>query len=157
MAQPVAGLAALHGSAVLDPQSDTQWRKMWGLWRSFRVERIRSLEELPERFQRPATFDLERYWSESSARFTEVSRSSDCVATLRVRNAGVERVTYYWPAEIISRGKRHALVRVTFPGTEVAIFHALAWCEFATLLEPAHLRDAMVAAARRALRLYAGE
>jgi predicted DNA-binding transcriptional regulator YafY len=128
-----------------------------GELRSFRVERIRSLEELPERFQRPATFDLERYWSESSARFTEVSRSGDCVATLRVRNAGVERVTYYWPAEIVSRGKRHALVRVTFPGTEVAIFHALAWCEFATLLEPAHLRDAMVAAARRALRLYAGE
>ena len=128
-----------------------------GELRSFRVERIQTLEELPERFERPATFDLERYWSDSSTRFNEVSRSTDCIATLRVRNASVERVTYYWPAEIVSRGKRHSLVRVTFPGTEVAVFQTVAWCEFATLLEPAQLRGAVAATARRALRIYAGE
>ncbi|MGA8327393.1 MAG: YafY family protein [Candidatus Cybelea sp.] len=128
-----------------------------GEFRSFRVERIQTLEELPERFERPATFDLERYWSDSSTRFNEVSRSTDCIATLRVRNASVERVTYYWPAEIVSRGKRHSLVRVTFPGTEVAVFQTVAWCEFATLLEPAQLRGAVAATARRALRIYAGE
>jgi predicted DNA-binding transcriptional regulator YafY len=125
--------------------------------RSFRVERIRSIEELPERFERPATFDLEQYWSESSARFAEVSRTSDFVATFRVRNDALERVSMYWPAEIGERGKRDSVAHVTFPGREIAVFQAIAWCDVATLLEPAELRRAVAAAARRALKLYAGE
>lgn len=128
-----------------------------GKLRSFRVERVRCADELPERFERPDSFDLERYWSESSARFAEASRSSDCVATMRVRNDALERVSIYWPAEIASRGKRESVVRVTFPAREVAVFQTLAWCDVATLLEPAELRIAVAAAARRALTLYAGE
>jgi hypothetical protein len=45
-------------------------------------------------------------------------------------------------------------VRVTFPGTEVAIFQVLAWSAIATLVEPAALREALVQRARRALQLY---
>jgi predicted DNA-binding transcriptional regulator YafY len=123
--------------------------------RSFRVDRIRSADELLERFDRPESFDLERYWSESSARFAEVSRSADCVVTLRARTDALERITAYWPAEILSRRKRDATVRVTFPGTEVAVFQLVAWAQGATLMEPAALRDAVVAAARQALRRYA--
>ncbi len=124
--------------------------------RSFRVERVRRADEPAESFERPEGFDLERYWSESSARFAEASRSYDCVVTLRARNDALERVTAYWPAEIVSRGKRETIVRVTFPGTAVALFQTLAWSDAATLLEPAALRDDLVAAARRALTLYAG-
>jgi predicted DNA-binding transcriptional regulator YafY len=128
-----------------------------GELRSFRVERVRRADELPERFERPEGFDLERYWSESSARFAEASRSYDCVVTLRARNEALERVTTYWPAEIVSRGRCETIVRVTFPGTQVALFQTLAWSDAATLLEPAEMRDAVIAAARRALTLYAGE
>ena len=70
--------------------------------RSFRVDRIRSAEELTQRFERPASFDLERYWRESSARFNEASRSADCVVTLRARNDALERLSLYWPAEVVS-------------------------------------------------------
>jgi predicted DNA-binding transcriptional regulator YafY len=123
--------------------------------RSFRVDRMRSADELAERFDRPESFDLERYWSESSARFAEVSRSADCVVTLRARTDALERITAYWPAEIVSRRKRDAIVRVIFPGTEVAVLHLVAWAEGASLIEPAALREPVIVAARKALKRYA--
>ncbi len=123
--------------------------------RSFRVERIAGADELAEHFERPEEFDLERYWSESSARFAQASRSGDCVVTLRARHEALDRITAYWPAEILSRRKRDAIVRVTFPGPEIAVFHLLAWCDAAALLEPAELRGAVIAAAQRALKRYA--
>jgi predicted DNA-binding transcriptional regulator YafY len=122
--------------------------------RSFRVERIRTARELVERFERPAEFDLERYWAESSTRFAQASRSADCVVTLRVANDGLDRITYYWPAEILSKDNGESLVRVTFPATEVAVFSVLAWSGFALLVEPAALREAIVQRARHALQLY---
>jgi predicted DNA-binding transcriptional regulator YafY len=122
--------------------------------RSFRVERIRGAEELPERFERPDDFDLERYWRESSARFNEASRSADCSVLLRARNEAVERLTLYWPAEIESRGECETLLRVTFPGTELAAFQVLAWSDVATAVEPKEICERVVACARRALAKY---
>lgn len=126
-----------------------------GELRSFRVERIRRVDELAERFERPASFDLERYWSDSSARFAQASRGADCVVLLRAPNEALERLTLYWPAEIESRGDRDSLVRVTFPGREVALFQLLAWSGAAELVEPAELRREVVARARQALKRYA--
>jgi len=142
------GLVSKAGVWYLIARSDEEFR-------SFRVERVRSAQELPERFERPADFDLERYWAESSERFAETSRSDYCIVTLRASNEALERITYYWPSEIVSEGAAESLVRVTFPGVEVALFQTLAWSEVATLLEPAELRDAIVRRARRALRRYA--
>jgi predicted DNA-binding transcriptional regulator YafY len=126
-----------------------------GELRSFRVDRVRSAQELGEHFARPEDFDLERYWAESSARFSEASRSADCMVTLRAANDALERITYYWPAEVLSQDANEALVRVTFPGIESALFQALAWADVATLVEPAALRDEIVARARLALTRYA--
>ncbi len=126
-----------------------------GELRSFRVERIVSAHELAERFERPPNFDLERHWDESSARFAEASRSADCVVTLRAVNDALARITYYWPADVLSQDERETVVRVSFPGTEVALFQVLAWSDVATLIEPADLRNVLVARARRALELYA--
>lgn len=123
--------------------------------RSFRVERIRGVEELSERFERPENFDLEKYWSESSARYAQTSRSDECAVLLRAPQESLDRLTFYWPTEIESRGERDALVRVTFPGREVALFQLLAWSDAATLLEPAELRREVVARARQALKRYA--
>jgi predicted DNA-binding transcriptional regulator YafY len=122
--------------------------------RSFRVERIRSVEESTQRFERPSGFDLEQYWSESSARFSEASRGADCIVVLRARNDALERLRMYWPAEILSQGRRDALVRLTFPGTEVALFQLVAWSDVATLVDPPELREALVMRARRTLNRY---
>ena len=126
-----------------------------GELRSFRVERIRRVDELVERFERPSNFDLERYWSESSARFAQASRGADCTVLVRAPHAAVERLTLYWPAEIESRGDRETLVRITFPGREVALFQLLAWSDAAMLVEPAELRTEVLARARQALKRYA--
>ena len=125
-----------------------------GELRSFRVERVASAQKLSERFERPADFDLERYWAESSARFAEVSRSADCVVTFDAANDALQRVSYYWPAEIVSEGARESMVRVTFPGREVAVFQAIAWSDVATLVEPYELREAIARRARRALERH---
>jgi len=123
--------------------------------RSFRVDRIASAHELTQRFERPESFDLERYWRESSARFNAASRSADCVVVLRTPSDWLERLSAYWPAEVVSQDAAAALVRVTFPGTEIALFQLVAWSEIATLVEPEELREALVARARRTLERYA--
>jgi predicted DNA-binding transcriptional regulator YafY len=74
---------------------------------------------------------------------------------LRAPREALERLTLYWPAEIESLGDRDALVRVTFPGREVALFQLLAWSDAATLIEPAELRRDVAARARQALKRYA--
>lgn len=142
------GLVCKAGVWYLIARSD-------GEFRSFRVDRVRSAQEVAEHFQRPEDFDLERYWAESSARFAEASRSADCIVTFCMPNDAIERITYYWPSEVLSQDTSKTLVRVTFPGREVALFQALAWADLATLIEPAALRDEIVARARHALTRYA--
>jgi predicted DNA-binding transcriptional regulator YafY len=142
------GLVAKAGVWYLIARSE-------GELRSFRAERVASAQKLSERFERPADFDLERYWAESSARFAEASRGADCVVTFHAANDALERVTYYWPAEIVSEGACESIVRVTFPGREVAVFQAIAWSDVATLVEPDELREAIARRARRALERHA--
>ncbi|MGC9992059.1 MAG: YafY family protein [Candidatus Cybelea sp.] len=142
------GLVCKAGVWYLIARSD-------GELRSFRIDRVRSAQEVAEHFQRPEDFDLERYWADSSARFAEASRSADCIVTFCMPNDALERVTYYWPAEVLSQDAGEARVRVTFPGSEVALFQALAWADVATLVEPVALRDEIVARARRAVERYA--
>ena len=126
-----------------------------GEMRSFRVERIRAIEELPERFERPQAFDLGVYWRESTQRFAKESRSETCVATMRVRSDSLERVTAsYWTAEIVSENDGEAIVRVAFPGNDVAVFQAIAWVDCAHVVEPAELRDLVAARARQAYDAY---
>jgi predicted DNA-binding transcriptional regulator YafY len=125
-----------------------------GEMRSFRVERVCTAEDLPQHFERPPDFDLERYWRESSTRYSQASQSENCIVTLRARNASLERMMLYWPVEVLQRKKRDSLLRVTFPGREVALFQLLAWADAATLLEPRELRELLIARARRALRRY---
>jgi predicted DNA-binding transcriptional regulator YafY len=122
--------------------------------RSFRVERIRTAEELAARFERPADFDLEKYWSESSQQFAKASRGVECVVTLRAPVEALDRITTYWPSDVVESSERETLVRVTFPGTEVAVFQLVAWSDLVTLVEPAELRDVIVSRARQALERY---
>lgn len=143
------GLVSKAGVWYLVARSDAELR-------SFRVERIRGVEELSAHFERPTNFDLEAYWNESSARVAQASRSADCSVLLRAPHAALERLTYYWPAEVQAQGDSEAIVRITFPGKEVAAFQLIAWSDVATLVEPDDLRETLVARARQTLARYAG-
>ena len=48
----------------------------------------------------------------------------------------LERITAYWPAEVLSQDEHESLVRLTFPGTEIALFQAMAWSDVATSSNP---------------------
>ncbi|HTX58604.1 MAG TPA: YafY family protein [Verrucomicrobiae bacterium] len=121
--------------------------------RSFRADRIRSADELMERFERPPSFDLERYWSESTAALARDRPTNYCV-TFAVRLEALEEVTMFWESEIRERTPSEATVLVTFSGREPALYHALAWGASARVLDPPELREAIAARAREALALY---
>ena len=121
--------------------------------RSFRVERMRSVDELPTRFERPPEFDLERYWSDTSAQFKQ--SSPEYFVTLRTDLDAVETVTLYWTSEVVETNADFGLVRVAFPGPEAATFAVLAWGGKVTIVEPLELRELVVARAREALERHA--
>jgi hypothetical protein len=61
----------------------------------------------------------------------------------------------YWPAEVLSQDEHESLVRITFPGSEIALFQAMAWSDVATIVEPAELHTAILARVQSALERYA--
>ena len=61
-----------------------------GKLRIFKVASVRTLERLPQRFERPADFDLARYWSEETQRFEAGLRPR--LARLRASAMGRERI-----------------------------------------------------------------
>jgi predicted DNA-binding transcriptional regulator YafY len=117
--------------------------------RSFRVERMRSVDELPTRFERPPEFDLERYWSDTSAQFKQTS--PEYFVTLRTAIDAIDRVTLYWTAEVLESDAGYGVVRVAFPGPEAAAYQVLAWGSNVTIVEPLELRASIVERAREAL------
>jgi predicted DNA-binding transcriptional regulator YafY len=121
--------------------------------RSFRVERMRSVDELPTRFERPPEFDLERYWSDTSAQFKQTS--PEYFVTLRTAIDAIDRVTLYWTAEVLESDACFGVVRVAFPGPEAAAYQVLAWGSNVTIVEPLELRASIVERAREALERHA--
>jgi predicted DNA-binding transcriptional regulator YafY len=120
--------------------------------RSFRVERMRCAQELAARFERPPDFDLERHWSETSARFRR--DTPEYRVTLRVALDAIENVTGYWSGELLERDETHGTVRIAFPGVEAAIFAVLAWGAQVSIVEPLALRADVVRRAREALERH---
>ncbi len=140
------GLVAKAGVWYLIARSD-------GEMRSFRAERIRSADELMEHFERPADFDLERYWSESTAALAR-ERPTEYPVRYRVRLDALEEVTMFWESEILERTDADATVLVRFSGMDSALHHTIAWGASVFVLEPAELCGAVVARAREALAQY---
>jgi len=124
-----------------------------GEMRSFRADRITEAEELLERFDRPADFDLERYWSETTRSFR--TRAARLFATLRMTPETLEFVASRWSAEIdvLERGER-ILARVAFPSMDVACIRRLRGRRV-TIVAPEDLRSAIVERAREAIAHYA--
>jgi predicted DNA-binding transcriptional regulator YafY len=108
--------------------------------RSFRVDRIRRVGERDERFERPADFDLDAYWRESS-RFRGPRGTPYAVDVLVARSALAD-VTSYWPYEIVTDGDP-AAVRVHLPAADAALPIVLAWAAGVEVTGPDELRAAL--------------
>lgn len=128
--------------------------------RTYRVSSILDLSPGEGRFARPASFDLARYWAESTARFErEIYRAT---AVLRVTSVGMKRLRLWSAAVAAAVGRarpprgRRGRVRVTIPieSIESAASEILRMGPEVEVLEPRELRDRLVAAAEGVLRLY---
>jgi predicted DNA-binding transcriptional regulator YafY len=128
-----------------------------GEMRVFRAERILGLDIGVERFDRPASFDLDTFWRTWTAEFER--NTPVFPVTLRVSPDAIDDVTAYWESETLdaaaTRNRRGwKIVRVSFPSLEVALSHVVAWSERVDIIEPAELRTATVSRARQIIKRY---
>lgn len=122
-------------------------------YRSFRVDRVVSAELLSERFERPAGFDLDAYWAQSTRQY-EVTLQRFPV-TVRAIASVVDEITAYWRAVTIQVQDDVSLVTFDFPGRDVALHTLVAWGPRVTVVEPMDLVADMQAIARALLEHYA--
>ena len=117
-----------------------------GSIRSYRVSRVREATILDASFVRPADFDLEKFWEESSMKFKDrlpryevvIRASGPVVEWLRtmMRYGGIDEID----------GDR---VRLHFDAEEVAKTVLLGVGDQIEILEPQSLRESVFATARR--------
>jgi predicted DNA-binding transcriptional regulator YafY len=131
--------------------------------RTYRVSRVRSAAVLAdESFERPAGFDLASWWADASAAFErEIPRIE---ITVRVQAEGLWKLYEAVGSRVVREGERigepddqgRQLYRLTVEWPDEAKGRFVAAAPEVEVLEPARLRDEMVAAATAAIATYSG-
>jgi predicted DNA-binding transcriptional regulator YafY len=149
------GIVLKAGTWYLVARTDDQIR-------TYRVSRIREAVALDETFERPSPFDLATWWADASAAFErEIPRIE---ITVRVREDGMWKLIEAVGGRVVREGERlgepdaegRQLYRLTVEWPEEAKGRFVAAAPEVEVLEPARLRDEMVAAATAAIATYAG-
>jgi predicted DNA-binding transcriptional regulator YafY len=131
--------------------------------RTYRVDRILELEALDEVFDRPAGFDLAEFWRSYLDRFRAAMFSGEAV--VRFSPEGMRSLLHLLTPAVIQAARDNAgepdeagWVRTVIPIESVRHAHAelMRFGGDAEVLEPAELRDRMVASARAVLGVYGG-
>jgi predicted DNA-binding transcriptional regulator YafY len=126
--------------------------------RSYRVSRVRSAGLAEEPCERPAGFDLARFWEESSAKFK--THLPSYRARLRVHKSAVARLPYggrFARVEEVGEADEGgwAEVSMRFQFEEEACEYALGFGTLVEVVEPASLRERVVGAAEAVVAFYA--
>ncbi|GAB3508509.1 helix-turn-helix transcriptional regulator [Amycolatopsis cihanbeyliensis] len=132
-----------------------------GTDRTYRVSRVLELTDLGERFDRPADFDLARYWQDWSEQFER--RLYSRIAVVRMSPLAQDLVPFYC-GTVGVRALRaateppdeHGWLRVDLPvePTRAAIGELLRFGAELEVLEPADLREQVAEAARKVVGRY---
>ena len=142
---------ACPSERIVDPLGLVAKGSLWylvaqidGSIRSYRVSRVQEAAILDESFVRPADFDLEKFWEESSMRFKErLPRFEVVVRTTEI----------LWLRSMIRFGGIDAVdgdrVQLHFDTEDVARTVLLGVAEQVEVIEPQSLRESIVATARR--------
>ncbi|HEX8131275.1 MAG TPA: YafY family protein [Pyrinomonadaceae bacterium] len=125
--------------------------------RSYRVSRVRGVEVLDEACRRPPDFDLAAYWERSAAEYR--AHLPGYRARVRVRREIVARMPYAGRfARIEQTGEPDAggwvEVSLRFDAEEMACEYALGFGTQLEVLEPAALREKVLAAAQSVVDFY---
>lgn len=129
-------------------------RQQDGEYRTFRVERVTKADELPSRFARDESFDLEAHWRQSNAALERPMEWYD--ATLYVANDSLEWVMSYHDAEIVASDETGKTLRMRFPGFRMAIAQIAGWGKHVRVLAPPELHQALAEHARDLAAHYGG-
>jgi predicted DNA-binding transcriptional regulator YafY len=174
--QPADVLAALREAAWNDRRVNLQYRdrrgknteriadalalvSKAGVWyfvarcaqeyRTFRVERIESVQATGEGFERPADFDLDAYWRDTTQRVQ--AEGGSYWLTMRVPAHVLAEVAYL-EHEVVDAA--NGIVRVNFGTAGDAAWRLFAWRDEAEVLEPAEFIESLVERARRLIERY---
>ncbi len=150
------GLVLKAGNWYLIARSD-------GGERTYRVDRVLSLETLDEVFERPAGFDLAAFWQAYLDRFHRNMFSGEAV--VRFSPEGMRRLLALLTPAVIQAARDNAgepdeagWVRTVIPIESIRHAHVelMRFGGDAEVLEPPELRALVTASARAVLDLYGG-
>src|SRR5579875_2875180 len=146
-------------SRTIDPLGLVSKSGVWYLvarqgseYRSFRVDRMVSAEINSDRFERPADFDLDAYWSQSSKQYENTI--DRFIVTVSAPADAIDSLTSYWRASSVDADGNRCTLRFDFPGREPAIYQLLAWGIKVTVIDPADIVDELLTHARTVLAHY---
>jgi predicted DNA-binding transcriptional regulator YafY len=125
--------------------------------RSYRVSRVQGVEVLDETCRRPPDFDLAAFWEQSAAEYR--AHLPGYRARVRVRREIVARMPYagrFARIEKTGQPDEDGWVEVSlrFDAEEMACEYALGFGTQLEVLEPAALRERVLAAARGVVEFY---
>lgn len=119
-------------------------------FRTFRVSRVVSATVLDLAIERPPDFDLAAHWKSSADKFRETR--SRYTVTLRVdARAAEDLVTWRDAKRIATDGDGSVTLRIDFDDADIAAFYAQGLGARCEVLEPAELRDRVIANANAIL------
>lgn len=127
-------------------------RQQDGEFRTFRVERIANTEDLPARFERDETFDLEAHWRSTNAAMQRPLEWYE--ATVHVTAESAEWVTSFQDSELIGEDEHGKTLRMRFHSQRSAVYQIAGWGSNVRVLEPPELSQALAEHAREILALY---
>jgi len=122
-----------------------------GEYRTYRVDRISSVVLLREQYERPADFDLEAYWSESTRRME--GPTLEYWITLRIARHVFEDVVATMEHEIVDRDG--CVIRVNFGTASDAAWRVFGWNNDAEVLGPQDFIDELVRRSGSIVERYA--
>lgn len=147
-------------SRTIDPLGLVSKSGIWYLvaragneYRSFRVDRVLSADVTGESFERPADFDLDAYWSQSSRQYEGMMDRFP--VTVSVASGAVDGLSSYLRPSSVERDGSRSIVRFEFSARELALYALLAWGDKVTIVEPRDLIDELVMHAQSVVAHYA--
>ncbi len=147
------GLVLKGGVWYLVAQTD-------GAMRTYRVSRVVDVRVQPDRFERPPGFDLADHWRRSTLAYEQERERVWMTVRLASNRSG--RVSELIDSRFLADAEwatepddEHVRVRIGFDWSDEAVTAAMRFGADAEVIEPAWLRDAIVAAAEAILARYA--
>jgi predicted DNA-binding transcriptional regulator YafY len=152
--------AAPQPSDHLDPLGLVSKTGVWYLvgrredaYRTFRVDRIVTVETLPEHFERPPEFDLDAYWNDSTRRLE--APWIGYVVTVRIAPHKFTEAVQSIEHTIVDR--EACIVAISFASAPDAAWRLFGWGDDAEVLGPPEFIDALVRHSRAIVERYSAQ